>query len=67
MQLPPRDTKASEKTAAKDEKELRDTLATALSKAEVRLKVNRNDTKALYAKGVAKGTLAAFEAVAKGN
>jgi tetratricopeptide (TPR) repeat protein len=49
------------------EKALRDTIKTAIAKADAILnkKETRNDVQALYAKGVAKGTLAAFEAVAK--
>jgi tetratricopeptide (TPR) repeat protein len=51
----------------KDEQALRDTLKTAIAKADAILnkKETRNDTRALYAKGVSKGTLAAFEAIAK--
>jgi tetratricopeptide (TPR) repeat protein len=59
-------TEASQNVVnATNEKQLRDTIATAISKADGRLKVNRRDVQAMYAKGVAKGTLATFEAVAK--
>ncbi|HEX4999311.1 MAG TPA: tetratricopeptide repeat protein, partial [Terriglobia bacterium] len=52
-----------------DEDQLRDTIKIAIKKADAILdkKETRNDIRALYAKGVAKGTLAAFEAVAKKN
>jgi tetratricopeptide (TPR) repeat protein len=50
-----------------DEEELRDTVKKAISKADAILdkKETKNDIRALYAKGAAKGTLAAFEAVVK--
>lgn len=47
------------------EKHLRETIGLAVSKADALLMRNRKDIRALYAKGVAKGILAAFEAVAK--
>jgi len=47
------------------EKRLRDTVATAIAKAQVILKKNPNDIRALYAMGVANSTLAAFEGIAK--
>jgi len=48
-----------------DEKRLRDTLATAMAKADAILKKNPNDVRALYAKGISLGTLASFEATVK--
>src|SRR5439155_17086673 len=48
-----------------DEKRLRETLATAMSKAEALLKENPNDVRALYALGVSNATLASFEGSAK--
>jgi hypothetical protein len=47
------------------EKELRETIAISVSKADALLMRNEKDVHALYAKGVAKGILAAFEGVAK--
>jgi tetratricopeptide (TPR) repeat protein len=61
-------TESSQETVTPEaEKALRDTIKTAIAKADAILnkKETRNDVQALYAKGVAKGTLAAFEAVAK--
>src|SRR5262245_23204293 len=49
----------------REEKELRDTLNIAISKADAILAVNPKDVSALYAKGASKALLAAFEAVAK--
>jgi tetratricopeptide (TPR) repeat protein len=48
-----------------DEKRLRDTVATAVAKADIMLKKNPRDIRALYAKGISEGTLASFEATAK--
>jgi tetratricopeptide (TPR) repeat protein len=48
-----------------DEKRLRDAVATAIEKADARLKKNPNDVHALYAKGISNGILASFEATAK--
>jgi tetratricopeptide (TPR) repeat protein len=50
---------------AADEKRLRDTIAIAIGKADVLLKTNPKDVRALYAKGIANATLASFEATAK--
>jgi tetratricopeptide (TPR) repeat protein len=47
------------------ERRLRQTVATAITKAQAILKKNRNDIRALYAIGVANSTLAAFEGIAK--
>src|SRR5262245_858932 len=47
------------------EKRLRQTVATAIAKAQAILKKNPNDIRALYAIGVANSTLAAFEGIAK--
>jgi len=49
----------------KEEKRLRDTIATALAKCDAMLKKNPKDVQALYAKGIANATLASFEASAK--
>jgi tetratricopeptide (TPR) repeat protein len=51
--------------SAADEKRLRDTLATAIAKADAMLKKNPKDVQALYAKGISNATLASFEAGAK--
>lgn len=51
--------------SAADEKRLRDTVATAISKADAILKKNPKDVRALYAKGISNATLASFEASAK--
>jgi len=48
-----------------DEKRLRETVGIAIQKAETILKKNPNDLRALYAKGISQGTLAAFEATVK--
>ncbi len=48
-----------------DEKRLRETVAVAMAKADVILKRNPKDIRALYAKGIANATLASFEASAK--
>src|SRR5437762_7700775 len=48
-----------------DEKRLRDIVATAIAKADLLLKKNPNDVRALYAKGISNATLASFEAMAK--
>src|SRR6266571_3815310 len=48
-----------------DEKRLRETVGIAIQKAETILKKNPNDVRALYAKGISQGTLAAFEATVK--
>src|SRR5438093_11851317 len=44
-----------------DEQRLRDTIATAIAKADAMLKKNPNNVRALYAKGISLGTLASFE------
>jgi tetratricopeptide (TPR) repeat protein len=48
-----------------DERRLRETVAIAIAKADAMLKKNSRDVRALYAKGIAHGTLASFEASAK--
>jgi len=48
-----------------DEQRLRDTIATAIAKADAMLKKNPNNVRALYAKGISLGTLASFEATVK--
>jgi tetratricopeptide (TPR) repeat protein len=48
-----------------DEQRLRDTIESAIQKADARLSKNPNDVRALYAKGISNGTLASFEAMAK--
>jgi tetratricopeptide (TPR) repeat protein len=48
-----------------DEKRLRDTVAIAMEKAQSILKSKPNDVNALYALGIANGTLASFEGTAK--
>ena len=48
-----------------DEKRLRDTVATAMSKAGAILDRNPNDIHALYALGIANATLASFEGTVK--
>jgi tetratricopeptide (TPR) repeat protein len=47
------------------EKEFRDTIATAIQKADAILAKNPNDVYALYAKGISNGTLGSFEATIK--
>ena len=51
--------------SAADEKRLRDVVAVAIAKADVMLKKNPKDVRALYAKGISNATLASFEATAK--
>src|SRR5205085_11505596 len=46
-------------------KRLRETIATAIAKADAMLKRNPKDVRALYAKGISNATLASFEAAAK--
>lgn len=58
-----RDSKES--VSAADEKKFRDTVATAIAKADAILKKHPKDRDALYAKGVSLGALGAFEAVVK--
>jgi tetratricopeptide (TPR) repeat protein len=48
-----------------DERRLRDTIATAIGKADAILQKNPKDIRALYAKGISNATLASFEATAK--
>ena len=48
-----------------EEKQLRDTISTAIARADDLLRRNSKDTRALYAKGVTKAQLSAFEALAK--
>ncbi len=48
-----------------DEKRLRETVGIAIQKAETILKKYPSDVRALYAKGISQGTLAAFEATVK--
>jgi tetratricopeptide (TPR) repeat protein len=48
-----------------DEKRLRDTVTTALSKSEVILKKNPMDVRGLYAKGISNAMLASFDATVK--
>jgi len=47
------------------EKKLRETIATAIAKADAKLRKNHKDVRALYAKGISHATLASFEATAK--
>src|ERR1051326_164783 len=47
------------------EKKFRDTIATAIQKADAILTKNPNDVHALYAKGISNGTLGSFEATIK--
>jgi tetratricopeptide (TPR) repeat protein len=54
-----------EKLNPEDEKRLRDTIKVAIEKADVLLKRNPNDVRALYAKGISNATLASFEATVK--
>ncbi len=51
--------------SADDEKRLRDTVNTAITKANAMLAKNPKDIRALYALGVANATLAAFEGIAQ--
>jgi tetratricopeptide (TPR) repeat protein len=48
-----------------DEKRLRETIETAVAKADAILKKDPKDIRALYAKGISNATLASFEATAK--
>ena len=48
-----------------DERRLRETIATAITKADAILRKKPNDVAALYAKGVSNATLASFEGTAK--
>jgi tetratricopeptide (TPR) repeat protein len=48
-----------------EEKRFRDTIAIAIQKADAILSRNPNDVQALYAKGIANGTLGSFEATIK--
>ena len=48
-----------------EEKRFRDTIAIAIQKADAILAKNPNDVYALYAKGIANGTLGSFEATIK--
>ena len=48
-----------------DEKRFRDTVAIAIDKADAILSKNPNDIQALYAKGIANGTLGSFEGTIK--
>jgi len=50
---------------AAEEKRFRDTIAIAIQKADAILAKNPNDVSALYAKGIANGTLGSFEATIK--
>src|SRR5262249_19906998 len=50
---------------SREEKQLRDTLNIAISKADAILAANPKDVPALYAKGVSKAILAGFEGLAK--
>jgi len=56
---------SGDSVSAAEEKRLRDTIAIAITKADAKLKLNPQDIRALYAKGIANGTLASFEATAK--
>jgi tetratricopeptide (TPR) repeat protein len=49
------------------EAKLKAAIDTTIQKADARLKMNKNDVQALYAKGIAKGALAAYQAVVKGS
>jgi tetratricopeptide (TPR) repeat protein len=48
-----------------DEKRLRETVATAISKADAILKKNPKDVRGLYAKGISNAMLASFDATVK--
>jgi tetratricopeptide (TPR) repeat protein len=48
-----------------EEKRLRETIDTAIAKADALLKKNPKDIRALYAKGISNATMASFEASAK--
>src|SRR5258708_11173889 len=48
-----------------DEKRLRDTVATAMAKAQAILNKNPKDIHALYAMGIANATMASFESTVK--
>jgi tetratricopeptide (TPR) repeat protein len=59
-------TKDSRDTVdAAEERRFRDTIAIAIQKADTILAKNPNDVHALYAKGIANGTLGTFEATIK--
>jgi cytochrome c-type biogenesis protein CcmH/NrfG len=48
-----------------DERQLRETVATAMAKAQTLLNRNPNDIRGLYAMGIANATLASFEGTVK--
>jgi tetratricopeptide (TPR) repeat protein len=56
---------SKEGVSREDEKRLRDTVATAMAKAQAVLNKKPNDVHALYALGIANATLASFESTVK--
>jgi tetratricopeptide (TPR) repeat protein len=56
---------SKESVNPEDEKRLRDTVATAMAKAQTILDKNPKDVHALYAMGIANATLASFESTVK--
>jgi len=56
---------SKEGVSPEDEKRLRDTVATAMAKAQAILDKNPNDVHALYALGIANATMASFEGTVK--
>lgn len=56
---------SKESVSPEDEKRLRDTVATAMAKAQAILGKNPNDVRGLYAMGIANATLASFESTVK--
>jgi outer membrane protein assembly factor BamD (BamD/ComL family) len=56
---------SKEGVSPEEEKRLRDTVATAMAKAQAILDKNPNDIRALYAMGIANATLASFESTVK--
>jgi tetratricopeptide (TPR) repeat protein len=56
---------SKEAVSPEDEKRLRDTVATAMAKAQAILDKNPNDIHGLYAMGIANATIASFESTVK--
>ena len=56
---------SKEGVSPEDEKRLRDTVATAMAKAQAILDKNPNDVHGLYAMGIANATMASFESTVK--
>jgi len=56
---------SKESVSAADEKRLRDTVATAMAKAQTILDKKPNDVHGLYAMGIANATMASFESTVK--